>query len=305
MQVAITGGNGFIGRILVQKHLAQGDSVRVLSRYDDVEEEGVEVVVGDLTQNGNYLGKLVNGVDVIYHCAGEVSDQDKMSDLHIDGTRRLAEAAKKRVGRWVQLSSVGAYGPCRSGVVTEQTPEAPVNTYEATKTKSDNIVKQSGIPYVILRPSIVFGETMTNQSLFQMLKMIGKGLFFYIGKPGATANYVHVDDVVEALYLCATDSRAAGKIFNLSQTTSIESMVAALMAGGRLDGRVHRLPYLPVQTLAVLFGWLPGFPLTRARVAALTGRCRYTPNRIEQELGFVFRDTLDHHFRVFGENACN
>lgn len=55
----------------------------------------------------------------------------------------------------------------------------PANVYETTKTKLDAIVRQSGIPFVILRPAIVFGETMANQSRIQMLRMIRKGLFLH------------------------------------------------------------------------------------------------------------------------------
>ena len=38
-----------------------------------------------------------------------------------------------RIGRWIQLSSVGVYGPRTEGIVTEHTPEAPLGTYEQTK----------------------------------------------------------------------------------------------------------------------------------------------------------------------------
>ena len=61
MLVAITGGRGFIGRRLVQRHLAQGDDVRVLSRViSDEDVGGAEVIVGDLTQDGDHLNKLVD-----------------------------------------------------------------------------------------------------------------------------------------------------------------------------------------------------------------------------------------------------
>jgi nucleoside-diphosphate-sugar epimerase len=304
MRVAITGANGFIGKLLVARHLSLGDEVRVLSRQDRHGwSRELDVVIGDLTQDGDHLNKLVAGADVLYHCAGELNDEDKMYALHVDGTHRLMKTAKGEVGRWVQLSSVGAYGACNKDVITELTPEHPENTYEITKTKSDEIVRQSGIPFVILRPSIVFGATMTNHSLHQMLRMIRKGLFFYIGKPGALVNYIHVDDVVEALVLCATDSKAIGKTYNLSQTTSLESMVDALMAGSDLKVNPYRFPLFPVHALAVLFGWIPGFPLTPSRIAALTNRCRYLSNRIELELAFEFGDSLEHRFQTFGSEV--
>ena len=57
---------------------------------------------------------------------------------------------------------------------------------EKTKAESDQLVmnaaRKGTFTYSILRPSNVFGPTMTNQSLFQMIEMISKGLFFFIGK---------------------------------------------------------------------------------------------------------------------------
>ena len=117
-------------------------------------------------------------------------------------------------------------------------------------------------------------------------------------------NYVHVDDVIEALYICATDPGAVGETFNLSQTTTVENMVEALMAGIGLSVKPYRLPFLPVYIMAVLCGWVPGFPLTRTRVNALTGKCRYSSNNIERELGFRFGSSLDDRFMDFGVNAC-
>jgi len=292
MLVAITGGNGFIGQHLVQCHLEHGDEVRVLTRHDQQGKDGVSVVVGDLTQDGDHLDELVDGVDILYHCAGEVSDQDSMHAVHVEGTSRLVGVAKGRIGRWVQLSSVGAYGVRHAGTVTEQSDECPENVYEVTKTKSDDIVRQSGIPFVILRPSIVFGKTMTNQSLFQMLGMIRKGLFFYIGAPGA---------LVKALYFCAVDPRAIGETYNLSQTTQLEDMVGALKSGACITASILRLPRLPVYLVAVMFGWLPGFPLTKARVAALSGRCCYASDKIVEELEFRFASTLVDRFRQFAK----
>ncbi len=303
MQIAITGGNGFIGQHLVKKHLELGDDVRVLSRQDTQSKKQINTVVGDLSQDGDYLQRFVRDVDVLYHCAGEIRDEAQMVVLHVEGIRRLVKAAEGSVGRFVQLSSVGAYGPCHDGVVTELTPESPNNTYEMTKTQGDNIVRQSAVPYVILRPSIVFSEIMTNQSLFQMLGIIRRGLFFYIGKPGALVNYVHVDDVVKALLLCATDSRAVGGTYNISQTTQIESMVEALKSGVGVSAGSPRLPLSLMRAIAALMGWFPGFPLTQDRIAALTNRCRYTADKIQGELDFEFSNTLEHRFQAFAESS--
>lgn len=55
-------------------------------------------------------------------------------------------------------------------------------------------------------------------------------LFFLCGAPGSVSTYVHVDDVVEALLLCAFEERAKNQIFNISNDCTQESLVEA-MAG--------------------------------------------------------------------------
>lgn len=299
MIVSITGGEGFIGGHLVERFLQQGDQVRLLSRRPSLSHGGANYFAGDLSNPGGDFTDFVDGADIIFHCAGEINDESLMRQLHVNGTHRLLDASRGRVGRWVQLSSVGAYGVCRKNLVTEESPERPFRVYEQTKTEADKIIKKSGIPYVILRPSAVFDLTMRNQSLFQFLEMVKKGFFFYLGKEGALVNYVHVEDVVEALVRCGRDNRALGNIYNLSQTIEIEQMVKSFSSGLNIERKPFRLPEGPFRQLAKLFSWLPGFPLTVSRIDALTGFCRYDSKKIRDELDFKFVSTLEEHFKSF------
>lgn len=299
MIVAITGGSGFIGRRLLMRHLALGDEVRVLSRRKPAHGSQFERVCwfeADLGAGGDFHN-FVDDADVLYHCAGEVRDQALMPAVHVDGTRRLVEAASGRIGRWVQLSSTGAYGPRRDGLITEQTELKPQGTYEETKVASDLLVaeasRKGAFQHVILRPSIVYGATMPNRSLYGLISMVDRGLFFFIGRPGASANYVHVDNVVEALMLCGKLPQASGEVYNLSDHRTMEQFVAAI--AGLLGCSVPRLraPELPVRALAMLFGSFNRFPLTSSRVDALTGRAIYSSRKIEQELGYRHPLTME------------
>ncbi|CAG0979442.1 Aurachin B dehydrogenase [Anaerolineales bacterium] len=293
MIVAITGGTGFIGRKLVARLVKQGDTVRLLTRSSapSGKSSAVEVCQCDLLTTGvKELSVMLDGVDVLYHCAGQLKDQRTMRALHVDATLRLAEAASRRVDRWVQLSSVGVYGPVTEGTVTEESALNPVGEYEITKTESDQVVSaaasKGAFSYSILRPSNVFGADMTNQSLFGMIAMIERGLFFHIGKPGASANYIHVDNVIEGLIRCGTMQHAQGRTYNLSDHCTMEQFVAMIAKARGKDVPHMRLPEAPVRLLARLAGRLPGFPLTEARVNALTNRAIYSNSKIEKELGY-------------------
>ena len=293
MIVAVTGGTGFIGKRLVARHLAEGDAVRVLSRRAARERTAgglLDLYPGDLTDGTADLRRFVDGARVLYHCAGEVRDPARMRALHVEGTRNLSEAAAGRIGVWVQLSSVGAYGPRRAGVVTEETPPFPEGIYERTKAESDGIVAEAAaggaFGLSILRPSNVFGPGMPNRSLVAMIAMIDRGLFFFIGEHGAIANYIHVDGVADALMRCGRMPQARGRTYNLSEHRTMEEFVAAIADALGRRRPTARLPETPVRLVARILGKVPGFPLTESRVNALVSRAIYPDTRIRSELAY-------------------
>lgn len=312
MIIAVTGATGFIGRKLVLKHLCNGDQVRVLTRRTADQAnfpDGVALYPGDLSQAPE-LREFVRDVDVLYHCAGEIRDTDRMEAVHIRGTQALVDAAAGHVRHWVQLSSVGVYGPIKDGVVTEQTAFNPVGIYEVTKLISDQIVQTAAqsrsFTYSIVRPSNVFGPDMSNRSLFSMIDMIDRGLFFFIGKPGSSANYVHVDNVIEAMHLCSFLPQAKGRDYNISQYCPLEEWVDAIGKELGLNVRVHRIPKLIARTIAFIFSAFKWFPLTSSRVSALTNQARYSTTRISKELGYRDVKSLEDGIKelVVAYSAC-
>lgn len=300
MLTAVSGGTGFIGKSLVARLARRGDRVRVLTRGAKrvAANSCVELYECDLLQaRPDELAAMLDGVEVFYHCAGQLKDESAMRALHVDATRKLVEAASGRIGRWVQLSSVGVYGPARQGVVTEETALNPIGEYEITKAESDCIVmdaaQRGAFEYSVLRPSNVFGAEMTNQSLFGMISMLDRGLFFYIGTPGASANYIHVQNVAEGLVRCGTLPEAHGRVYNLSDHRTMEQFVSVIANEMGTEAPRLRLPEMPVRLLARIAGSLPGFPLSEARVDALTIRARYATARIERELGYRHPVTME------------
>ena len=302
LQVCITGANGFIGRRLVDELFQRGYSIRVLSRNSDsLFPNGVEVVAGDLTLSDCLLDQFLVGCGLIFNCAGEISNVKAMHLLHVNGTQRLIQAALEESVRsgqkihWVQLSSVGVYGSPQGSaktnrIVTEETAANPVGDYEITKSRADELVIQASesglMTYSILRPSNVFGGSMKNQSLFNMINIIDRGLFFYIGKSGASANYVHVDNVVEGLIRCGTLPLARGRVFNISDHCTLEHFVEVIATEIGRKSPWKRIPEAAACFLTATLGRLPYFLLTPSRVNALTNRSLYPISRIQKELGY-------------------
>lgn len=290
--ILITGATGFIGAAFLKRALAVGWHVRVLTRKASnwSSQPGLEIVDGDLASTQDW-SPVVDGVHVIVHTAAEIKDPAFMQLVNVIGPTKLLDAAANAgVKRWVQLSSVGAFGDVKEGVVREGWGDHPVGPYEVSKSDFDEVLKRTssnhGIDICILRPSNVYGPGMRNQSILQMTNAIRKGVFAFIGSPGASANYVHVDDVVQALELCIEHPKAANQMYIVSAWDTIEEMVSGLSAGAGIATPKRRIGLLLARCLAGLFKWLPTWPLTLSRVQAMSMRSRYSTEKIEHELGW-------------------
>lgn len=308
MIVAITGGTGFIGKRLLARLVERGDMVRLLTRDSVLSEQSPLVIAHkcDLVTAGvSELSSMLDGVDVLYHCAGQLTDTQRMRALHVDATRKLVEAASGRIGHWVQLSSVGVYGPVHDGAISEESAINPIGEYEITKAESDRIVVEGamrgGFTYSILRPSNVFGASMTNLSLFKMISMIDRGRFFYIGRSGASANYVHVDNVAEGLIRCGQMEAACNMTFNLSDHLPLEQFVGIIARTLGRPAPQLRIPLPLARLMGATLGRLHGFPLTQSRVSALTLRSIYPISRIQQALGYRHLITMEEGLRELVE----
>ena len=158
--------------------------------------------------------------------------------------------------------------------------------------------KQGAFSCAILRPSIVFGPGKRNQSLRQMTGMI-RDLFFFVGRNGASANYIFLDNVIEALVRCGRMAAAKDRVYYLSDQRTIEEFVA-LIADALGKSRPNlRVPEGVARFAARTLGKLPGFPLTESRVDALTTRVVYPATRMERELGYAHSITMEDALSLF------
>ena len=306
--ILLTGAHGFIGSAFLRNALKKGYRVRVLTRHANQPSylNGVEYFHGDLLCDVDFK-KLVFDVDVIVHAAAETQDKNLMRRLNVDASLKLLDAAiDSGVQRWVQLSSVGAYGSIQNGVVDERRFDCPVGCYEKTKSEFDNLLnaasQDSILEVCIVRPSIVYGPGMRNQSIKQMVRAIRRHVFAFVGPEGASANYVHVNDVVQALDLCAHHPRAADQIYIVSAWATLEDMVSGLSAGAGYITPRRRIPMKLAMFLARVMQWWPRWPLTPSRVQAMSVRSRYSTKKIESELGWKLTVPVKEGMREFARD---
>ena len=151
MKVFLTGATGFVGRHMLERLLVEGHAVRALVRDPQkanlAERARAELVAGDVVE-GTKLDEGIEGCDAVIHLVGIIMEKgtNTFERVHHLGTRNVLEAAKRTgVKRFVQMSALGVRA---NGV-------AP---YQTTKWKGEEEVRKSGIPFCILRPSLIFGE---------------------------------------------------------------------------------------------------------------------------------------------------
>jgi len=310
MKVLVTGGSGLIGRAYLNHALEMGLHVRVLTRKPNewCPQPFLEVVYGDLSSQCDWSA-LLEGVQFVVHAAAEIKDPALIPVTNVLGSERLLHSAVNAgVKRWVQLSSVGSYGPVLGGLVSEDWPDNPSDPYEISKSDFDQILQNTAqnheMEVCIVRPSNVYGPSMRNQSIQHMLRAIRKNFFAFIGPEGASANYVHVRDVVQALDLCVNHPKAANQTYIVSAWATMEEMVAGLAAGAGLTPPSRRIPLRTATLLAKAMQWWSRWPLTLSRVQAMSSRSRYSTKKIEKELGWKLKVPVKEGMHEFARDFC-
>jgi len=150
--IFVTGGTGFVGGHIVHALRRAGRPVRCLVRNPGKAGKlaalGCELAEGDVTDPASLRG-AVEGVDVVVHLVAiRQGKREQFQRIMVGGTRNLLKAAEERgVKRFVHMSALG----------TSQETKELVPYYEA-KWQMEQDVQRSELPYVIFRPSFVFGR---------------------------------------------------------------------------------------------------------------------------------------------------
>jgi len=205
MRVLVTGGAGRLGTNVCRAFLEDGLQVRVFDldtprNRESIQELGgrAEVVWGDITR-ADSVREALDGVDAVVHMAAilpPVADQNPelARKVNVGGTRLLVDLLKERGGHvpLVFTSSVAVFGPS-PGVAEPISPEKhvprPREPYGETKLEAENVIKQSGIDYLILRLTAVM---YFNFEVSDLRRMFGVPL-------NNRVEFCHPDDLAVAI----------------------------------------------------------------------------------------------------------
>ncbi|MGZ4166129.1 MAG: SDR family oxidoreductase [Solirubrobacteraceae bacterium] len=280
--VLLTGATGFVGMELLARYLQRGDrDVVTLVRSDsqegaDARVDGVlenlfgadapayrprvHAVAADMTAPGLGLSeaerlRLAQRVTKIVHSAASVSftlELEAARAINLEGTRRmleLAELAREHGGLecYAHISTAfvagdhpGAFAECDTDV-----GQSFHNSYEQSKFEAEQLVRShEGLPYTILRPSIVVGDrnngwTAAFNVLYWPLRAFARGLFTAVPAiPSAPVDVVSIDYVADAAYQLCETSCGKGATYHL--TAGEDASTIAELAG--LASRYFRRP---------------------------------------------------------------
>ncbi|MFH1750808.1 MAG: NAD-dependent epimerase/dehydratase family protein [Candidatus Micrarchaeota archaeon] len=235
--ILITGATGKVGRALVEKLLKskkyQG-KIRILTR-DPLKARAIfgkkaQIAQGELGEQHDFIAiaHACKGIDTIVHCAALLdysAPEREMMQTNYGGTAQLLRAARLHGARprFIYISSSSLYRGSGTDI-NENTAPNPLNAYGKSKLMAEKAVKSGGLPYVILRPPIVYGKG--NKTGFALVvQMIKKGRMFVIGDGNNHIPHIHISDLVRAIEL-AIGIRKINEEFLLSSGELVTQMGA-------------------------------------------------------------------------------
>lgn len=254
MRVFLTGGSGFIGGHLIRALVAGGHQVTCLARgagrrrIDAQSWPGVRTVEGEFTTPDAWLAEVA-GHDAVINAVGIIrqTPRARFETVHTTAPGALFTAARAAgVKKIIQISALGADSQAQSG-------------YHLSKRAADAFLAGLGVPYLILRPSFVYGPQ--DQSMTWFLQMAAWPLTPVPGDGRSRVQPVHIDDLTRAVLLGLERSDLSGFAIDVVGAAPLDwnELFDALARrlGKRRARKVHA-PHWAMSAIAALTDALSG-----------------------------------------------
>ena len=213
MKIFLTGATGFLGRRLLNRLLGDGHQVTCLVRSADAADGiaalGCRVVEGSLENAGAWI-KWLRGHEVVIHAAAPVevwAPWTRFEKQIVEATEAIfRSASREQVRRFIYISSESVLQNSRSLLDIDETFPYPVpdSNYGKAKQLAEKrlLAGVSETECLILRPTFIWGKGMP--VLNELVDTIDTGRFTWVGNGTTVIEWVHVENVVNAI-VCALE----------------------------------------------------------------------------------------------------
>ena len=223
--ILIVGGTGFIGYHLAKKCLAKGWQVTSISLNPPKKIRylpKVKYILCDITKKKFLKRNIPKSFDYVVNLGGYVDHSNKKKTLrsHYEGCKNLTEIfLKKTLIAFVQMGSSAEYGNVKSPQ-KENAKCNPKSVYGQAKLLSSiyliDLFKKQKFPSTILRLYNTYGPRQDlNRFIPIVISGCTKNKKFPCSKGNQLRDFLHIDDVVDAILKSLTNKNARGQIINI------------------------------------------------------------------------------------------
>jgi nucleoside-diphosphate-sugar epimerase len=294
MTVLVTGSTGLVGSHVVAALRAAGAPLRTFA--------------GDVTDPDAWRRATAGGVGGIVHAAALVAQRAPFAEferVNVGGTRLAIAAARAAGARLVHVSSVAVYGRAEAyaagrGGVTEDFPLQPIparDFYARSKRMAEELVRDSGLAAVAIRPNVIYGE---RDRLFtpRLVRALRLGILPQIGPGTNHLSCVYAGNVAAAIMAALGAQRPGFRAYNVTADAP-PALTQREFIGAFAEALGVRLRRIPIPILVarlgvrVWTGWLRFRDPARyaglggAAVGFIIGENPYSAARARAELGWV------------------
>jgi nucleoside-diphosphate-sugar epimerase len=234
----LTGATGLVGSRLLPRLVQDGFECRALVRGDVALPSGATGVRGDLA-DPDTLPAAVEGVDVVVHLAAvfRTQDEDAIWRANRDGTRNLIAAVKEHApgARFVMSSTGNVYNADAARPALETDECSPKSAYGASKVAAEQLLRESGLTWAVLRLPFVYGE---GDGHLASIRTLASRLDLH---PAQAYSVGHHRDIAAAVRLALTGVMD-GRIVNVTDGASpVTIFEMARLAGEPIEGSAEPL----------------------------------------------------------------